>query len=208
MRYQRDPATIELVAVSKQQPVEAIRAVAAAGQRAFGENYVQEAIAKIETLAQLDLEWHFIGQLQANKTRVVAEHFHWVHTVDRERIARRLSEQRPVHAPPLKVCLQVSLEDEPGKGGAAPGALLALAQLVAALPRLELRGLMCIPPPSEQFDEQRALFRRVADYAAELRRHGLPMAALSMGMSGDLEAAIAEGATIVRIGTAIFGPRD
>lgn len=208
MRYRRDPATIELLAVSKQQPVEAIRAVAAAGQRAFGENYVQEALVKIEALAQLDLEWHFIGQLQANKTRAVAEHFHWVHTVDRERIARRLSEQRPGYAPPLRVCLQVSLEDEPGKGGAAPEELLALARLVAALPRLELRGLMCIPPPREQFDEQRALFRRVADCASDLRRHGLPIDTLSMGMTADLEAAIAEGATIVRIGTAIFGPRN
>lgn len=208
MRYRRDPATIELLAVSKQQPVDVIRAVAAAGQRAFGENYVQEALVKIEALAQLDLEWHFIGQLQANKTRAVAEHFHWVHTVDRERIARRLSEQRPGYAPPLRVCLQVSLEDEPGKGGAAPEELLALARLVAALPRLELRGLMCIPPPREQFDEQRALFRRVADCASDLRRHGLPIDTLSMGMTADLEAAIAEGATIVRIGTAIFGPRN
>ena len=203
----RDPATVTLLAVSKQQPAEAVRAAFALGQRDFGENYVQEAIAKIDALADLEIVWHFIGQLQSNKTRAVAERFHWVHTVDRERIARRLSEQRPHHAPPLKVCLQVKLDPEPGKGGVAVDDLPALAARVAELPRLELRGLMCIPEPRETAVEQRAIFDRLAAALAALQAAGHRMDTLSMGMSADLETAVAAGATIVRIGTAIFGER-
>ena len=207
MRYGREADSVQLIAVSKAQPADAIRAVAALGQTDFAENYLQEALPKLAALADLSLTWHFIGQLQANKTRAVAEHFHWVHTLDRERIAVRLNEQRSVHAPPLNVCIQVSLEDEPGKGGISKTDLAALARRVLELPRLQLRGLMCIPPPREGFDAQRQLFAELADCAQELREQGMPLDTLSMGMSGDLEAAVAAGATCVRIGTAIFGER-
>ena len=207
MRYGREADSVQLIAVSKAQPADAIRAVAALGQTDFAENYLQEALPKLAALADLSLTWHFIGQLQANKTRAVAEHFHWVHTLDRERIAVRLNEQRSVHAPPLNVCIQVSLEDEPGKGGISKTDLAALARRVLELPRLQLRGLMCIPPPREGFEAQRQLFAELADCAQELREQGMPLDTLSMGMSGDLEAAVAAGATCVRIGTAIFGER-
>jgi PLP dependent protein len=207
MRYGRDPNSVRLIAVSKSQPAAAIRAVAELGQRDIGENYVQEALPKLAELGDLPLTWHFIGQLQANKTRVVAEHFHWVHTLDRERIAVRLSEQRGAHAPPLNVCIQVSLADEPGKGGISKTELAALARRVRELPRLQLRGLMCIPPPREGFEAQRQLFGELAECARELRKQGMETDTLSMGMSGDLEAAVAAGATCVRIGTAIFGER-
>jgi PLP dependent protein len=207
MRYGRDADTVRLIAVSKSQPAAAIRAVAELGQREFGENYVQEALPKLEQLADLKLTWHFIGQLQTNKTRPVAEHFHWVHTLDRERIAVRLSEQRSPHAAPLNVCIQVRLADEPGKGGISKTELAALARRVLELPRLRLRGLMCIPPPREGFEAQRQLFAELADCAQELRAQGMQLDTLSMGMSGDLEAAVAAGATCVRIGTAIFGER-
>ncbi|HJY41327.1 MAG TPA: YggS family pyridoxal phosphate-dependent enzyme [Steroidobacteraceae bacterium] len=207
MRYGREADSVQLIAVSKAQPADAIRAVAALGQTDFAENYLQEALPKLAALADLSLTWHFIGQLQANKTRAVAEHFHWVHTLDRERIAVRLNEQRSVHAPPLNVCIQVSLEDEPGKGGISKTDLAALARRVLELPRLQLRGLMCIPPPREGFEAQRQLFAELADCARELREQGMPLDTLSMGMSGDLEAAVAAGATCVRIGTAIFGER-
>ena len=207
MRYGRDANSVRLIAVSKSQPAAAIRAVAELGQREFGENYVQEALPKLEQLADLKLTWHYIGQLQTNKTRPVAEHFHWVHTLDRERIAVRLNEQRSVHALPLNVCIQVSLEGEPGKGGISKTDLAALARRVTELPRLRLRGLMCIPPPREGFEAQRQLFAELADCARELREQGMPLDTLSMGMSGDLEAAVAAGATCVRIGTAIFGER-
>ena len=203
----RDPATVTLLAVSKQQSAEAVRAAFALGQRDFGENYVQEAVGKIDALADLEIVWHFIGQLQSNKSRAVAERFHWVHTVDRERIARRLSEHRPHHASPLKVCLQVKLDPEPGKGGASLEELPALASAVAALPRLDLRGLMCIPEPRETASAQREVFQRLADALAALRALGHRLDTLSMGMSADLEAAVAAGATIVRVGTAIFGER-
>lgn len=203
----RDEANVRLLAVSKGHPASAIRVLAGCGQRDFGENYLQEARSKQQALADLDLCWHFIGQLQANKTRTVAEHFDWVHTVDRERIARRLSEQRPFHAPPLNICLQVSLADEPGKGGIPPAQLLSLAQAVADLPRLRLRGLMCIPPPAPDFPTQRARFQQLADCQQQLQAAGLSVDTLSMGMSGDLDAAIAAGATWVRIGTALFGAR-
>jgi pyridoxal phosphate enzyme (YggS family) len=207
MRYGREADSVRLIAVSKTQPAAAIRAVAALGQTDFAENYLQEALPKLAELADLPLTWHFIGQLQGNKTRAVAEHFHWVHTLDRERIAVRLNEQRSVHALPLNVCIQVSLEDEPGKGGISKTDLAALARRVTELPRLRLRGLMCIPPPREGFEAQRQLFAELADCARELREQGMPLDTLSMGMSGDLEAAVAAGATCVRIGTAIFGER-
>jgi PLP dependent protein len=208
MRYGRDPQSVGLVAVSKAQPPRAIEIAAEAGQRDFGENYLQEALSKIEQLAAKRLTWHFTGQLQANKTRAVAEHFQWVHTLDRERIAVRLNDQRPHYAAPLNICIQVRLEDEPGKGGVAPDEALALARRIVELPRLALRGLMCIPPPRDSFEEQLTLFQQLADCQRKLRAEGLALDTLSMGMSGDLEAAIAAGATWVRIGTAIFGERS
>lgn len=207
MRYGREPDSVWLIAVSKTQPTDAIRALAELGQVDFGENYLQEALPKLAALADLPLTWHFIGQLQANKTRAVAEHFHWVHTLDRERLAVRLNEQRGAHAPPLNVCIQVRLENEPGKGGISKTELAPLARSVLELPRLRLRGLMCIPPPRAGFEAQRQLFAELADCARELRGQGMPLDTLSMGMSGDLEAAVAAGATCVRIGTAIFGER-
>jgi hypothetical protein len=206
-RAGRDPASVTLLAVSKQQPVEVVRAAADAGQRHFGENYVQEALAKVGALRDRPLTWHFIGQLQSNKTRDVAESFQWVHTVDRARIAERLSAQRPHYAGPLDVLLQVKLADEVTKGGVVPDELPALAETVAGMPRLRLRGLMCIP--AEQADEalQREPFRRLRELCEALNRRGHALDTLSMGMSADLEAAVAEGATIVRLGTAVFGPR-
>lgn len=207
-RAGRDPASVRLLAVSKQQPESMVRAAAAAGQREFGENYVQEGADKVDALADVPgLVWHFIGQLQANKTREVAARFAWVHTVDRERIASRLSAQRPHHAPPLQVLLQVRLADEAGKGGVAPTEVPALATAVAALPRLQLRGLMCIPPPAADLEAQRAPFRRLRELLETLNSAGHRLDTLSMGMSDDLEAAVLEGATIVRVGTAIFGRR-
>jgi pyridoxal phosphate enzyme (YggS family) len=207
-RAGRDPASVRLLAVSKQQPESMVRAAAAAGQREFGENYVQEGADKVDALADVPgLVWHFIGQLQANKTREVAARFDWVHTVDRERIAARLSAQRPHHAPPLQVLLQVRLADEAGKGGVTPTEVPALATTVAALPRLQLRGLMCIPPPAADLEAQRAPFRRLRELLDALNSAGHRLDTLSMGMSDDLEAAVLEGATIVRVGTAIFGRR-
>jgi pyridoxal phosphate enzyme (YggS family) len=207
-RAGRDPAAVRLVAVSKQQPVEAVAAAADAGQQEFGENYVREGVAKVEALRGRPLTWHFIGQLQGNKTREVAEHFHWVHTVDRERVATRLDAQRPPQAPPLEVLLQVRLGEEPGKGGVEPADLPQLAEFVAGLPRLRLRGLMCIPAPVEDEARQRAPFARLRNLLEDLNRRGHALDTLSMGMSADLEAAVLEGATLVRIGTAVFGPRD
>lgn len=203
----RDPARVALVAVSKTQPASAIRAARAAGQRAFGENYPQELVAKAAALADLDLEWHFVGQLQSNKTRPVAELAAWVHGVDRLRIAERLSAQRPAHLPALRVCLQVDLSDEPGKGGVSPAELPTLARAVAKLPRLALVGLMCLPEPAATRADRRAPFRRLRELAAALAAGGLAVTELSMGMSDDFADAIAEGATIVRIGTAVFGER-
>ncbi len=206
-RYGRLCDSVGLVAISKGHPASALRAVAGFGQRDFGENYLQEALPKIQALAGLSLSWHFTGQLQANKTRTIAEHFHWVHTLDRERIAVRLNDQRSHDAPPLNVCLQVSLEDEPGKGGVPPEQVLDLARRIQDLPKLRLRGLMCIPPPRESFEEQRALFEQLAGCQRRLIEAGCAVDTLSMGMSADLEAAVAAGATWVRIGTAIFGER-
>lgn len=208
LRAGRDPAGICLVAVSKLQPPAMVRAAYAAGQRDFGENYVQEGVTKVDELADLtDARWHFIGQLQSNKTREIAERYAWVHTIDRERIAARLSAQRPHHAPPLQVLLQVRLADEPGKGGLAVGDVPALATVIEALPRLQLRGLMCIPPPAQGLEAQRRPFRELRTLLERLNANGHRLDTLSMGMSDDLEAAVLEGATIVRVGTAVFGAR-
>jgi pyridoxal phosphate enzyme (YggS family) len=204
----RDPGSVCLLAVSKQQPVALVESAYAAGHRDFGENYVQEGVAKVDALAALtEIRWHFIGQLQGNKTREVAERFAWVHTVDRERVAARLNAQRPHHAPPLEILIQVRLEDEPGKGGVAPDQVAALATVIGTLPRLRLRGLMCIPPPTPDTEAQRAAFRQLRELLERLNAAGFQLDTLSMGMSDDLEAAVLEGATIVRVGTAIFGPR-
>jgi hypothetical protein len=196
-----------LLAVSKTWPAAAVREAAAAGQRAFGENYVQEGVDKIEALRELGLEWHFIGPLQSNKTRLVASAFDWVHSIDRLKIAERLSAQRDVHLAPLNVCLQVNVSGEESKSGVAPGEVAALAQAVADLPRLRLRGLMCIPEPTGDVTLLRARFALLRELQAQLIAAGLSLDTLSMGMSHDIEPAVAEGATIVRVGTAIFGER-
>jgi pyridoxal phosphate enzyme (YggS family) len=203
----RDPREIVLVAVSKTFPPDVMRAAYAAGQRDFGESYAQEAIAKMEALADLDLRWHFIGPLQSNKTRPVAERFDWVHSVDRSKVAERLSAQRPEGLPPLQVCVQVNVSGEATKSGVMPGEAKALAHEVAALPRLALRGLMTLPEPTEDTAVQRRRFAALAALLAELRDEGLAVDTLSMGMSDDLESAIACGSTLARVGTAIFGAR-
>ncbi len=196
-----------LVAVSKTFPAASVREAAAAGQRDFGENYLQEALDKLDQTADLPLIWHFIGPIQSNKTRPIAERFDWAHTVDREKIARRLSEQRPEARAPLNVCIEVNVSGEATKSGVAPADVPALARIVAALPRLKLRGLMAIPEPTEDMDVQRRRFATLRELKAALEHDGLALDTLSMGMSADLEAAIAEGATMVRVGTAIFGER-
>jgi hypothetical protein len=203
----RAPQTVTLLAVSKTWPAGDVRTAAASGQRAFGENYVQEGVDKITALADLGLEWHFIGPLQSNKTRLVAEHFAWVHTIDRLRIAERLSTQRPEHLPPLQVCIQVNVSGEASKSGVTPSEATALAHAVAKLPRLQLRGLMAVPEPTEDAARLAAQFGTLRAMHEELKTQGLPLDTLSMGMSHDLESAIAAGATMVRIGTAIFGAR-
>lgn len=206
-RYQRDPATISLVAVTKRHPAATIEAAFEAGQRDFGENFVQEALEKMDHLKIQGLRWHFIGKLQSNKTRAVAEHFDWIHTVERVKIASRLSEQRPHYAPPLKVCIQVDVGRAERDSGAAPGSVGELADAIVTLPKLDLRGLMCMPPIETDFERQRAHFRTLRLCLEELNRRGHQLSTLSMGMSGDMEAAIAEGSTMLRIGTALFGPR-
>lgn len=207
LRYGRAAESVGLVAISKGQTAASIRTLEELGQRDFGENYLQEAAPKMTQLRDLPLIWHFTGQIQANKTRPIAEQFDWVHTVDRERVAARLDEQRPPDAAPINVCIQVRLEDEPGKGGVAPDELAALAMRIGQFPRLRLRGLMAIPPHFASFDEQRASFERLAQCLRNLNTGGFELDTLSMGMSDDLEAAIAAGATRVRIGTALFGER-
>ncbi|WP_088279691.1 YggS family pyridoxal phosphate-dependent enzyme [Ideonella sp. A 288] len=205
----RPVQAVTLLAVSKAFPAEAVREAFAGGQRAFGENYVQEATSKIEALGDLraQIEWHLIGPLQSNKTRIVAEVFDWVHSVDRLKIAQRLSEQRPPQLPPLQLCLQVNISGEPSKSGLDPAELPAVAAAVAALPRVRLRGLMAIPEPAADPAAQRAPHRALRELLERLNAGGLALDTLSMGMSADLEAAIAEDATMVRVGTAIFGSR-
>jgi pyridoxal phosphate enzyme (YggS family) len=206
---QRDANSVHLLAVSKTKPAEALREAYAAGIRDFGENYLQEALGKQLELADLPLSWHFIGPIQSNKTRAIAENFAWVHSVDRLKIAQRLSEQRPAELPPLNICIQVNVSGEASKSGCTPADLPALASAISALPRLKLRGLMAIPEPTEDRAEQDAAFAVVRDLNNSLQASlNLPLDALSMGMSHDLESAIAQGATWVRIGTALFGARD
>jgi len=207
-KFGRNPDDISLLAVSKTWPAVDVRAAVDAGQRVFGENYVQEGVDKTVELAALGLTWHFIGPLQSNKTRRVAETFDWVHSVERLKIAERLSEQRPEGLPPLQVCLQANVSGEETKSGVALSELPQLALQVARLPRLKLRGVMAIPAPLDDFDAQRQSFRLVREAYEQLRGEGLALDTLSMGMTHDLEAAIAEGATLVRVGTAIFGERN
>ncbi|MGD8407081.1 MAG: YggS family pyridoxal phosphate-dependent enzyme [Thiohalophilus sp.] len=207
-RAGRTPGSVRLLAVSKTRPVADLRAALAAGQSCFGENYLQDALPKISELADENIEWHFIGPIQSNKTRDIASHFHWVHSVDRLKIARRLSEHRPTELPPLNICLQVNTSGESSKAGVSPTETAELARAIAELPGLNLRGLMTLPAPADDFEQQRAPFRQLHTLFEELRNNGLELDTLSMGMSNDLEAAIEEGATMVRIGTAIFGPRD
>jgi len=204
----RDPASVKLLAVSKKQPVSAIYEAAAAGQVDFGENQVVEGLEKIKIVADHALKWHFIGHLQTNKTRAVAEHFDWVHSVDRLKTAERLSRQRPENLDDLNICLQVNVDDETSKSGIDITAALDLARRVVDLPRIRLRGLMCLPAIREDFASQREPFARLRNLAEELRADGIETDTLSMGMSGDYRAAIFEGATIVRIGTSVFGPRN
>jgi pyridoxal phosphate enzyme (YggS family) len=207
LRYHRAPGSVQLLAVSKQQPVSAIRAAYALGQVRFGENYMQEALQKIADLADLDCEWHFIGPLQSNKSRHVAQHCAWLHTLDRLKLAQRLSDQRLGSQPPLNICLQVNISAQGTKSGVAPEEVMDLAKALHGLPNLRLRGLMTLPAPADDLRAQRKPFAALRELLEELQRTGLPCDTLSMGMTGDLEAAIAEGATIVRIGTAVFGER-
>ncbi len=204
----RPAGSIQLLAVSKAVSAAAIRQAYAAGQRAFGESYVQEAAEKVEALNDLPLKWHFIGPIQSNKTRLIAENFSWVHSLDRARIADRLAAQRPAGLSALQVCLQVNVSNEPSKSGVAPAELLQLARHVQALPQLKLRGLMAIPAPTGDPLRQRQAFRQLRQLLEQLNAEGFQLDTLSMGMSDDLEAAIAEGATIVRVGSAIFGERQ
>lgn len=204
----RNPQTVQLIAVSKNQPVAAVLAAYAWGQRAFGENYLQEALDKQAQLAGLsDIEWHFIGPIQSNKTRPIAEHFNWVHSVDRLKIAQRLHEQRPPSLPPLNICVQVNIDDETTKSGVSFQELPELVKTIALLPRLQLRGLMAIPAATNNPAQQRSAFAKLRSAFEALNAQGYGLDCLSMGMSGDMDAAIAEGATFVRVGTDIFGAR-
>lgn len=207
-KYGREPDSVSLLAVSKTKPASDIEEARDCGQRSFGENYAQELHEKAGALAGLDIDWHYIGPLQSNKTRLVAESAHWVHSIERAKIARRLSEQRPDSLPPLNICLQVNISGEARKSGVDPDAVPELAQQVRHLPGVRLRGLMTLPAPGQDFASQRADFARVRETFETLNTEGFDLDTLSMGMTGDMEAAIAEGATIVRIGTAIFGARD
>lgn len=204
----RPAQTVTLLAVSKTFGATQVRECHAAGQHAFGENYVQEALDKITALDECDIEWHMIGPIQSNKTRSIAEHFQWVHSVERDKIAQRLNEARPAHLPPLNICIQVNVSGEASKSGIAPGTEMALAELITRLPRLRLRGLMAIPEPTADTALRRQHFARLRDMQQQLISRGHPLDTLSMGMSDDLEDAIAEGATMVRVGTALFGRRS
>lgn len=207
-RFGRTPGTVSLLAVSKSHPAAAIRAAYGANQICFGESYAQEALAKMRLVTDLPLEWHFIGPLQSNKTRDIAAHFAWVHSVERGKIAQRLNEQRQATLAPLHVCIQVNVSGEASKSGVAPAEVAALAHTISALPQLCLRGLMAIPAPQQDFEMQRAGYRLLRELYEALRQLGYQLDTLSMGMTDDLEAAIAEGATLVRVGTAIFGERS
>lgn len=207
-RSGRTPGSVHLIAVSKTKPVEAVREAYDAGQRAFGENHLQDAMTKVGALDLPDLEWHFIGAVQSNKTRTVAEHFDWVHTIDRLKIATRLSTQRPAGSRPLNVCIQVNISGEASKSGVTVADTRELALRVAELPGMRLRGLMAIPAPHDDFERQCLPFKALAEQLEALRDEGLDLDTLSMGMTDDMEAAVAEGATLVRIGTAIFGARN
>ena len=206
--FSRAPGSVTLVAVCKGQPAEKVREAAAAGQRDFGENYLQEAIGRMDSVAGTDVHWHFIGSIQSNKAAAIAARFHWVHSVDRLKIAQRLAAARPAGMPALNACIQVNVSGEDSKSGVMPSAALELARAAAALPGLRLRGLMALPAPSDDFSEQRRSLRPLRELLEELRRDGLELDTLSMGTSSDLRAAIAEGATLVRVGTAVFGPRS
>ncbi|MFK8042807.1 YggS family pyridoxal phosphate-dependent enzyme [Congregibacter sp.] len=207
-KYQREPASVTVMAVSKTQPADAVRSAAAIGISDFGENYLQEALEKIEACSDLALNWHFIGPIQSNKTRPIAAHFDWVHSVDREKLLRRLSEQRDPSLAPLNVCIQVNVSQESSKSGVAPEELPKLLDLAAELPNLRLRGLMAIPAPAEGFTAQKQSCDALASLFAAAQQKHPSIDTLSMGMSADLEAAIAAGSTMLRIGTAIFGPRQ
>jgi len=205
---QRDPQTIALLAVSKTKPIEMIEEAYAAGQRCFGENYLQDALPKIEALGELDIEWHYIGRIQSNKTRPIAENFAWVHAIDSVKHAQRLNEQRPDNFPPLNCCIQLNLSGEDRKGGIQPDTLIETATAFNDLPHCRLRGLMTMPDPDSSAEQQQAVFHQLADCLSELSNLGFSVDTLSMGMSGDLEMAITEGSTMVRIGTDIFGARS
>lgn len=207
-QYKRSPSSIRLLAVSKRHSVSAIRKANAVGQIDFGENYVQELLEKAEQLSDLEIQWHFIGPLQSNKTKKIAEVANWVHTIDRIKIAQRLSDQRSADLPKLNVCIQVNISEEANKSGISPDDIFIFAKEVSNLPMLNLRGLMVIPVAESDFKKQRAVFAKTKKLLAELNKKGFKLDTLSMGMSGDMEAAVAEGATIVRIGTAIFGNRQ
>lgn len=206
-RFGRVPGSVSLLAVSKKKPPAAIRIAYGAGQTAFGENHLQEATGKMDALADLPLEWHFIGPIQSNKTRPIAARFDWVHSIDRIKVARRINEQRPDDLPPINACIQINVSDEPTKSGIRFDELLDFAREIGTLPRLRLRGLMAIPKPTADLESQRIPMRKLRSALEELRDQGIDLDTLSMGMTDDMEAAIAEGATIVRVGTAIFGGR-
>lgn len=207
LQFSRAPGSVQLLAVSKTHPAGKIRTLINAGQLTTGESYLQEALPKIKQLSDISPEWHFIGPIQSNKTRDIAENFSWVHTIDRIKIAQRLSEQRPEHLDAINVCLQVNISDEPSKKGISLSELPELAEQVVSLKNIKLRGLMAIPAPSPDFETQREPFRHLRLALEDMNRRGMQLDALSMGMSNDMEAAIAEGATIIRIGTALFGSR-
>ncbi len=207
LKYQRKPGSVNLIAVSKTKPAEMIRQMASLGQRAFAENYLQEAMGKHAELNDLDVQWHFIGHIQSNKTKDIANYFDWAHSVDRLKIAKRLSDQRPSELPALNICLQVNLEAEQTKSGISAKEVADLASAIVGLPNITLRGLMAIPSPNNPFEKQRELFKQLRLLLDNLNELGMELDTLSMGMTDDMEAAIAEGATHIRIGTALFGAR-